>query len=141
MEIQKRIVFAVELEFTLTSPLFCTPRELPHEEAAGEFYHAVFAPLPPLCPNRTRRKVAPFVRPMVQLKACNDPYIVRCCEEGKVIACRTPKRETQAQTPQHFPAAESGLLSDQDGFTGLFVGRESCGNRETTRPNHRPVTR
>lgn len=39
MEIQNRIVFAVELEFTLTSPLSCTARELPRHPAALCYYH------------------------------------------------------------------------------------------------------
>jgi hypothetical protein len=37
MEIQKRIVLAVELEFTLTSPLSSALRQVHRKEAAGEF--------------------------------------------------------------------------------------------------------
>lgn len=68
MEIQKRIVFAVELEFTLTSPLFCTPRELPREEAAGAFYHLHLLLRRRFAQTVPAEKSQAFVRPMVQFR-------------------------------------------------------------------------
>src|SRR5260370_389933 len=83
IDIQNRIVFAVELEFTSTSPLLRTPRVFP---LAAPDHHLPLLPLPLPCkrPHRQTFFIAPY--PIRRRQAVAHPYTVRCGPEPKVIA-------------------------------------------------------
>src|SRR5205823_7217434 len=81
MEIQKRIVFAVELEFTLSS-LILQPAG--KKTASCLFLPPLDAfPKRPICSGGKLPQVAP--RPVCCRTSVANPYLVRCGAEAKVI--------------------------------------------------------
>src|SRR6266446_10670914 len=82
IDIQNRIVFAVELEFTSTSPLLWTPRVFP---LAAPNHHLPLPPLPLPCKRPHRQTFFIAAYPIRRRQAVAHPYTIRCGPEPKVI--------------------------------------------------------
>src|SRR6266446_3446814 len=103
IDIQNRMVFAVELEFTSTSPLFRP--EWFSLAAPGHFLSLPSLPLPCKRLHRQTFLIAPY--PIRRRQAIADPYTVRCGSEPKVIGLqahsalfRLVQQYGQAQRPR-----------------------------------------
>lgn len=125
MEIQKRIVFAVELEFTLTSPFSFASRRLAPRKRAARLYFLARRRF--ICPSLVD-SVRSFRPVRSWLLSRGQPTTIRCHPEPKVIGLPT--------RPLTDPASRF-FLGDRNPLARLRARAVSRGDGKASRPNQR----